>query len=84
MAFLLFQNRDGTSWKWMNILTKREGNIIMLELLIYLTIGILYSVYKINELKRYEIILMSLFWPLHLLLRFIKLVDKIKQNNRRT
>lgn len=56
----------------------------MLELLIYLTIGILYSVYKINELKRYEIILTTIFWPLHLLLQFIKLVDEIKQNNRRS
>ncbi|MDQ0228255.1 hypothetical protein J2S02_004635 [Metabacillus niabensis] len=54
----------------------------MLELLIYMMIGIFYSVYKLKELKRYEIILTSLFWPFDLLLNFIKLVDKVKSRNK--
>lgn len=66
----------------MNTLPKRERNIFMLELLIYMMIGIFYSVYKLKELKRYEIILTSLFWPFDLLLNFIKLVDKVKSRNK--
>ncbi|MDQ0230425.1 hypothetical protein J2S19_001681 [Metabacillus malikii] len=66
----------------MNTLAKRERNIIMLELLIYMMIGIFYTVYKLKELKRYEIILVSVLWPLDFLLNFIKLVDSVKNRNR--
>ncbi|WP_307339690.1 hypothetical protein [Metabacillus malikii] len=54
----------------------------MLELLIYMMIGIFYTVYKLKELKRYEIILVSVLWPLDFLLNFIKLVDSVKNRNR--
>ena len=55
----------------------------MLILLIYMMIGVVYSVYKVNELKRHEVVLTSLFWPLDLLLKYIKLVDHVKKQNKR-
>lgn len=67
----------------MNIIEKKERKIIMLMLLIYMLIGISYSVYKVNKLKRYEIILVSLFWPLVFMFKFIKLVEKVKEENEK-
>jgi hypothetical protein len=54
----------------------------MLILLIYMMIGLVYSVYKVNELKRHEIVLTSLIWPYDLLLNYINLVDKVKKRDR--
>jgi hypothetical protein len=50
----------------------------MLELLIYMMIGIVYSVYKVKELKRHEIILTTLIWPYDLLINYIRLIDRVK------
>jgi hypothetical protein len=57
---------------------KKERNITMLELLIYMMIGIVYSVYKVKELKRHEIILTTLIWPYDLLINYIRLIDRVK------
>lgn len=55
----------------------------MLQLLFYMIIGIVFTMYKLKELKRHEIILTAVFWPIGSLLNFIRLVDHVKNQKER-
>lgn len=56
---------------------------MIIELLIYMMCGLLYTFYKYKKFNHSKTILTFLFWPIDLLISFIELVDKIKQRNRR-
>jgi len=62
---------------------KKEGIVILIDLIIYVMIGLAISLYKFRKINQFKAILTIFFWPLILIHSYIELVDKIKYQNRK-
>lgn len=56
---------------------------MLMELLIYMMIGLVLSLYRYRGITTFKAILTIFFWPLVLLHSYVELVERVKYKNRK-
>ncbi|MFV2047061.1 MULTISPECIES: hypothetical protein [Metabacillus] len=56
---------------------------MLMELLIYMMIGLVLSLYRYRGITQFKAILTIFFWPLVLLHSYVELVERVKYKNRK-